>query len=200
MSQANELLDNLTDEQIATYAAGSETEEHIVIGTDRFITVPDSLKRIAVQYDHNVETVTFDCPRYWDGLDMSTMDIRIPYEKENGETGRYDVTSVTVDETNTDIMHFDWVIDRDVTSVNGKISFSVCITRTDEEGTEINHWNTEINSQMYVSEGLEASTVITEQYPDVIAQILSMIDELRKNGGGSVNVTATVENGILYIK
>ena len=55
------------------------SEEHIIIGRDRYITVPEGLKRIAVQYDHNVETVTFDCPRYWDEHDLSTMNIYINY-------------------------------------------------------------------------------------------------------------------------
>lgn len=34
----------------------NKTEPHIVVGSDRMITVPDELKNIAVQYDHNVET------------------------------------------------------------------------------------------------------------------------------------------------
>ena len=70
MSQATDLLNSLTDDQISAYSSNAGEEPHIVIGNDRFITVPESLKRIAVQYDHNVETVTFDCPRYWDDLDM----------------------------------------------------------------------------------------------------------------------------------
>ena len=57
---AEELLDSLSEEEISAYTADSATEEHIVVGADRFITVPDSLKRIAVQFDHNIETVTFD--------------------------------------------------------------------------------------------------------------------------------------------
>ena len=64
MSQAEELLDSISVDDIALYTADPETEEHIVVGSDRFITVPNSLKRIGVQYDHNIETVTFDCPRY----------------------------------------------------------------------------------------------------------------------------------------
>ena len=39
-------------------------EPHIVIDDDRYIAVPKKLRRLAVQHDHNVETVTFDCPRY----------------------------------------------------------------------------------------------------------------------------------------
>ena len=49
----------------------SISEPHIVIDSHRAITVPEQLKRIAVQFDHNFETVTFDCPRYWDGHDLS---------------------------------------------------------------------------------------------------------------------------------
>ena len=60
MSGAEELLNR----EATTYLARLEAEPHIVIGEDRFITVPSELKRIAVQYDHNIETVTFDCPRY----------------------------------------------------------------------------------------------------------------------------------------
>ena len=54
--------------------------EHIVINSDRSVIVPDSLKKIGFQYDHNVNTLTFDCPRYADdaqSIDMSKMQIFI---------------------------------------------------------------------------------------------------------------------------
>ena len=79
MSQAENLLNNLSSYEIDMYSTDVLTEEHIVIGSDRSITVPESLKRIAVQFDNDVETVTFDCPRYWDNLDLSTMKIYINY-------------------------------------------------------------------------------------------------------------------------
>ena len=47
----------------------NEVEEYIVIDKDRNITVPKSLQRVAVQFDHNAETLTFNCPRYWDNND-----------------------------------------------------------------------------------------------------------------------------------
>ena len=88
MGQADELLNSLSaNNGIYARTVDPSTEEHIVVGDDRVITVPDSLKRIAVQYDHNVETVTFDCPRYWDGLDMSQMAIYINYHLPNKELG-----------------------------------------------------------------------------------------------------------------
>ena len=65
MSRADELLDTLSEDDVSVFTV----KPHIVINSDRTITVPNSLKRIAVQYDHNIETITFDCPRYWDELD-----------------------------------------------------------------------------------------------------------------------------------
>ena len=158
MSQAEELLNS-----VETYTADETTEPHIVVGEDRFIVVPDELKRIAVQHDHNIETVTFDCPRYWDEHDMSKMTIYIVYERVDGFTGSYIATNVTVDETDDTIMHFDWCVSRNATLVKGELEFQICV-KNNVEGVEVNHWNSEINREMYVSEGLEC-TVLTPDNP-----------------------------------
>lgn len=169
MSEASKLLDSLTEDQITMYS--TEAEPHIVIGADRFVTVPQSLKRIAVQYDHDVETVTFDCPRYWDNHDMSQMRIYINYT--NGTTkGCYIAKNIAVD---GDIMHFDWTISREVTQYKGSVAFLVCIKKTNIDGEEINHWNSELNRDMYVSEGLEVDDVIDAfgENIDIITQLLT---------------------------
>lgn len=176
MSQADELLNSLSGEGSGEIALESTVEEHIVIDSKRFITVPESLRRIAVQYDHNVETVTFDCPRYWDGLDLSELEVRINYTLSNGKRGSYEVLEVTVDDTDESIMHFDWIIDNTVSSIHGGISFLVCMKTTDENGVEINHWNSELNRQMYVSEGMPSVQNMEEQYPDVVTQIVAQLD------------------------
>ncbi len=161
MSQATDLLNNLTDEEILAYAASPETEEHIVINADRTITVPESLRRIAVQFDHNVETVTFDGPRYWDNHDLSTMAININYELPNGVRGSYEVENKTVDSKDSSMMHFTWRISNAITPAAGAIKFLVCIRAKDEDGNEILHWNSEINKDMYVSAGMWAPELST---------------------------------------
>ena len=166
MSQAEELLTTLVTSAGPT---SDSTEPHFIVSDDRFITVPSVLKRIAVQYDHNVETVTFDCPRYWDGLDMSTMVIYINYLRADNNTGIYKATNIAVDEEDTSIMHFDWTISRNVTEVSGRIVFLVCIRKSDGNGVEENHWNSELCKDCYVSEGLEGEDgEIQEIYPDLI--------------------------------
>lgn len=156
-------------------------EEHIIIGKDRFITVPDSLKRIAVQYDHNIETVTFDCPRYWDEHDLSKMDIYVNYCRDDGVSNRTKCTTVRTSETKTeiaeDIMEFDWTVPREATAVDGNLAILICIKQTEAvDGAEgdplkdavlVRDWNSEMCTDLYISRGLEViSTGNPEQYRD----------------------------------
>lgn len=170
MSKADELLNSLADTTPSLKLANPETEPHIVVGDDRIVSVPKELQRIAVQYDHDVETVTFDCPRYWDGLDMSELHIYVNYMRRDRVVGCYLARNVAVDTTDSAIMHFDWTISRNVSQVAGEIKFLVCIKKGDSEGNEINHWNSELNNQMYVSEGLEVGDEFFDDYPDIILQ------------------------------
>ena len=180
MSKADELLNSLSDEDISLQLVNPETEPHIVIGDDRIVSVPKELQRIAVQYDHDVETVTFDCPRYWDGLDMSKMNIYVNYMRKDRYIDSYKTTDIAVDTTNPNIMHFNWTISRNVSKVSGGLKFLVCIKKSDAEGSEINHWNSELNNEMYISEGLEADPSILDPYPDIISQWENEVNDIKK--------------------
>lgn len=177
MSKADELLNSLGEEavqesDVTVYAAAPEEEPHVVIGNDRFITVPEMLKRIAVQFDHNIETITFDCPRYWDNIDMSVMKIYVNYICADKTIGSDLAENITIDENDTNIMHFTWTISRKVTTAAGRLAFLICIKHTDAEGNEAVHWNSELNNDMYISEGLETGEPITNSYPDIITDLL----------------------------
>lgn len=180
MSYAEALLNSIAaDDDISTRSSYVEVEPHIVIGIDRFITVPDSLKRIAVQYDHNMRTVTFDCPRYYDGRDMASMKVYVNYINLNDKKvkGSYAAENVVVDSIDSRVMHFDWTIKSPVTQSKGKLAFLVCIRKVDSEGIESNHWNSELNSECYISEGMEFdSETIQNEYPDIVTQLLERMD------------------------
>ena len=179
MSQAEELLNSITNEQLSTYTVDPSTEEHIIIGTDRYISVPESLQRIAVQYDHKIETVTFDCPRYWDGHDLADkMYIYINYLRPDSGKGVYLAKNVRVNDVDQNLIHFDWTIGKELTGFTGQISFLVCAIKTDSEGYRKLHWNSEINTQMTISNGLECATAVLEEYPEIITDLLARMDAL----------------------
>lgn len=189
-----------TAEELLAAIAASEVEEHIAIGLDRVVTVPAALKAIAVQHDHNIETVTFDCPRYWDGHDFSKMSIYVNYRNAKGEVGQYPVTNVTVDSSNSNIIHFDWTVSEYVTRAKGKISFLVCIYTTDSDGMKQRHWNSRLNQDMEVLEGLELDgDIIYDQNPDIIENMLARIETLEALGGiGSGSLPADAMSANVY--
>lgn len=193
MSNAEDLLNSLDESDISVYTVEPDTEPHIVIDEERNITVPNELKRLAVQYDHNAETVTFDCPRYWDGVDMSMMAVYINYLRSDKEIGAYIATNVVVDADDSNIMHFDWTISRNVTEVSGQLVFLVCIKEIDEDYTEKIHWNSELCSVCTISDGLELKeNVVNKIYPDIIAawyrEVLGIIDEVNDVKDGLIEM------------
>lgn len=193
----------------------SQTEPHIVIGADRYVTVPESLRRIAVSEDHNMETVIFDCPRYWDEHDMSdtnAWDTHINYMLANGRLGSFKANDVTVDDNDESKMYFSWTITEEMTQVLGTITFMVCIRNMGDDGKEIRHWNSEPNDDMYISDGLEPTPEVTLPTADIMTQILyklrivdQMIDGLNGVLGGVVEVEPSTvpmrdSDGYLYTK
>ena len=168
--------------------------EHIVVGSDRYITVPESLQKIGVQFDHNAETVTFDCPRYWDGHDLSTMKIYINYMRPNDSFGAYLCSDAEIDSMDNTIMHFNWIISGHVTEFAGPLSFLVCICDVDQNGDSTTHWNSELNTQLYISSGMKCRDAILGRYPDIITQLLNRMDSVEAVFAPTVEITE-IEGG-----
>ena len=160
MSQADELL--------ATLSVDYTDEARIYVNDDRTITVPDELKHIAVQGDHNIETVTFDCPRYWDEHDFSQMKVYITYMRVDGFIDSYRTKNLRISEEDDTRILFDWTISGNVTKVSGNLSFLVYI-----ESTSANPcWHSRLNQQMVVDEGLSATEQILRA-PESIEAVLA---------------------------
>lgn len=184
MSKAEELLDSLSIEDIQPFTSQPDIEGHIVIDKDRIIHVPTELKRIAVQYDANIETVTFDCPRYWDEHDLSEMNIYINYKLPGNlinNVGQSLAKNLRINEDDENIINFDWTIGPILTNNKGNLPFSVCAkSKTNQDSDEAIRWYTEINTELTISEGMDGSGDIEDNYqdmfPDIINDIISKLD------------------------
>ena len=150
-------------------------KEHVIINKDRTVNVPNSLQRLGVQYDHNVNTIIFDCPRYPDEdptVDMSKMQIFINYMLPNKKLGASQGVNVEIDPEDNTIMHFSWKITRAITQYKGVLSTLICVKQVNDDGNEVYHWNTVMFQRFTVDEGMECSEVIVEENVDIIASIL----------------------------
>lgn len=170
MSLAENLLNSL-DGTSYQNAALSDQEEHIKVGQDRVITVPNALKNIAVKGDKDIETVTFDCVRYWDGHDLSTFAIYINYILPNGDEGTYIPESITRYE---DVFSFDWEIGSEITYVPGKLTFWIVTKLTDDSGVLIKQWSSFQNSDCTIAQGGDKTYVPSQTDQDVISQAISI--------------------------
>lgn len=170
MSLAQNLLNSLDGTSYQNVAL-SDQEEHIKVGQDRVITVPNALKNIAVKGDKDIETVTFDCVRYWDGHDLSTFAIYINYILPNGDEGTYIPESITRYE---DVFSFDWEIGSEITYVPGKLTFWIVTKLTDDSGVLIKQWSSFQNSDCTIAQGGDKTYVPSQTDQDVISQAISI--------------------------
>ena len=153
MSLAENLLNSLdeTAYQNSRIAGSGYEEAHIVVNADRSITVPPELQQIAVTGDKDVETVTFDCTRYWDGNDLSTFSIFLYYSLPDGVKGVFKPNAIYLSD---DYYSFDWTIGSELTHREGTIAISLVARQTDADGNVLKQWGSFPNSEMKIVAGL----------------------------------------------
>lgn len=182
MSRAEYLLNSLLTE--------IEPEKHITVGQDRVIRVPQELKTIAVTGDKDIESVTFDCARYWDGNDLSTFAIYLNYVLPDMRTGTYIPEKIITSDDDA-FYHFDWKIKNNITQKNGKISFAITAIKTREEqngATFVDkQWSSLPNTECRIASGLDIYNVPDdEESSDILAQMSAILQQMR------IDVTSAV--------
>jgi hypothetical protein len=149
----------------------------------RVIEVPESERLFGVNFDKDVEKKYFKCPKIvGNNIDLSKHKIYVVYQKANenittlmGEVGKYWCEDVKVGETG-DYIEFSWLLSGNVLEEQGFIAFKVVAVYTDTETGELKtRWNT-VPSVGLVRFTLSDGEEITEQYADVISQLLSRMD------------------------
>ena len=159
--------------------------EHAIIGADKIITVPESLRDLIVQHDHNAQDIVFDCPRYWNDrkIDLSTLEIYVNHLSLNAPKDEEAEPTLCTDMViQEDMISFRWPITHGASRYPGDLAFLVCAKKTDAEGNEAVHWNTQLCEDLIVHNGLEGAH-LEEQYPDVIGQILKRLTAVEGAAG-----------------
>lgn len=184
MSLAEEMLANMSvSDDSASYLTGQEG--HIVINESRTAIVPAELKTIAVTGDKDIETVTFDCVRYWDGNDLSTFAIYLNYVLPDKTVGTYIPEAITTSE-GEGVFHFDWKIKNNITTKSGKISFAITAIKTkqNENGETVvdKQWGSLPNGDCSIALGLDITNVPSEEESSgVVAQLSAILEKIQSD-------------------
>lgn len=177
MPSVEELLSQ-TSEEVEIYA--DTGIEYCTVDDDtRLVTVPDKYKKLGVESDEKAKRIWFRFPKLVgnNGVDLSAIGVRVNYRNANGDGDIYIVEDLTTD---GDYVIFSWELTRKVTAYKGNVSFVVCAVKSATDGTIKNEWNTTLNKECEVLEGLEVTEQIAQENPDIIEYILA-------NLGGSVS-------------
>ena len=156
-------------------------EHHICDSDKHFIIDPitrnitnQSSKITIMQYDHNSERFTFEIPKFIECHDMSLCNsvrihfINIGSIKTNTNSGVYEVDDVAVSLDDPDTITFSWLIKGSSTKYNGSLNFAIRFYCISDENVIDYSWGTNIYSGIKVSNGLENSDMIVEDYVDVL--------------------------------
>ena len=155
---------------------------HSVYDTDKHFTIDPitrditnkSSKVTLMQYDHNSERFTFEIPRMIEGHDMTLCNcvrihfINIGNTKTNKSEGVYEVDDIQISPDSEDVIIFSWLIKRSATEYNGSLNFAVRFYCIAEDSTVDYSWGTNIFSGIKISNGLDNSDVIVDDYIDVL--------------------------------
>ena len=151
-----------------------DSDKHFVIDPITRNITNNSSKLIIMQYDHNSERFTFEIPKVIEGHDMSLSDvirvhfINIGSIKTNTNSGVYEVDDVKVSSDNPDIITFSWLISGAATKYNGSLNFAIRFYCLSDESEIEYSWGTNIYLGIKVSNSLDNSETIIEDYVDVL--------------------------------
>ena len=166
-----------------------DTDMHFIIDPiSRAIRNEAIPKTTVVQYDHNSERFTFEIPRYVEGHDMSTCNrVRVHYinigSKQEKNDGVYDVEDLTISPESDDVVICSWLISQNATKLVGPLNFKLAFA-CESDGALDYLWNTAINKDISVSDGMDNGEAIVEQYADILEQWEGRIEALEQGGGG----------------
>lgn len=159
----------------ALNAADNTIEESFVIDSDlRTIQGPQKYV-LGVFNDQNVQTVHFKCPRYYNGIDLSTFSIKINYMNASK---KYDMSLVKNIEIADDYITFDWLTSKNVFVSPGTVTFNVCLTKVDDNSNITNEFNTTIYS-LDVLKGLEVT--MSEAEESAVKDFLAYINKTKEH-------------------
>lgn len=154
--------------------------KHPVFDTDTHFTIDPITRQIKnashkkttlMQFDHNSERFTFECPRYIEAHDMAECNrVEVHYLNIDGNkqnSGVYTVDDLQAMDGDETQVTCSWVISSNATQLAGQLAFLLRFCCVD--GDIITYsWNTDMFTAQKISKGIDASGEFETEYVDVI--------------------------------
>jgi len=139
----------------------------------RTIKIPPKAIVAGAMGEKDVNWVNFKIPRYYDGSDLSTFQIRVNYLNANGNPNFYTAQNVVVKDS---VIYFSWLITLDAVAYAGDLSFSVCfISYVDDKVDK--EFTTSV-ATLEVPESIKVEQYVDPgEMEDIIARVLQEVTD-----------------------
>lgn len=168
-----------------------DTDKHFtIIPATRVLENQTPEKVCVMQYDHDSERITFDLPAVVEGhniLDCNRVEVHylnIDAQTKAQRKGLYEVDDLQLSPADEAVAICSWLISGNATQLVGPLYFRVtfkCVT----EGSIDYSWSTAIYKGLTVSDGINCTEYIAEQYADILADFDERLCAVEAGGGGS---------------
>lgn len=191
---------------------------HEIVDGDKCFAIDPISRTIAntsekvklIQFDHDSERFTFQCPRIIEGHDMTLCNsVRVQYINSNKRTGQdnsgvYEINDLTVDSEDSAVITFSWLISQNATKFVGTLNFLIDFRCIADDGSITYAWHTDIYKGVVVSAGMNNGKVIEEKYPDVLEkwrnEVMAAIPDAPSQVGVQSDWNQTDETALDYVK
>lgn len=162
----------MTAEEVLKLMSVDADDVCVIDPETRVIQVPEKNRILGVVSDEKAERIYFQCPKIvGDNIDLSSLGLRVNYQNANGDKDAYVIDDVKISGDN---ITFSWLLSRKVTMYKGVVSFIICAVKTGSDGKISNEWNTTLNKDYTVLEGLEVTDEdISEEEAEIIQQLIA---------------------------
>lgn len=179
-------------------------EKYSTIDELKNITMDSS--QINITQEDNSQYIPFRMPRYYDGIDLSMMNIFIRYSRSTSSNEGYTSEVVNV-QRNSQYIRFGWLVDNTITSKVGDIRFQIeatgNINKTSSDGqvTSVQYkWMTKPVGKISIIQGLIGSNSEIEVVPGggewqtYENRIIGYVNEAKKAADSVNGLTSRVGN------
>lgn len=152
-----------------------DSDGHFIIDPVTRTITNQSVKTNITQYDHNSERLTFEVDLVVEGHEMSHCNrveihfINMSSDKRSQFKDVYVVDDLAITDN---VVTFSWLISRNATQLSGQLLFAIHFICKDDSEV-VYSLNTSSFTGLTVSEGINNSDTISEDYPDVLKQMMS---------------------------
>lgn len=146
-----------------------QDENFSTVSTNKDIVV--NPLQINLTQEENSQFIPFKLPRYWDGIDLMEMSLKIRYANSKGEESIDSPCNVRFNATE---ILFAWLVDGKATYLAGELTFEIFATGVNEKN-EPYTWRTRPNGKLNIEHSLVGNGMVQPD-TDWLTQFIREID------------------------